>query len=249
MKILQPLAGGLYVNAPFGQDRTNPDIWGEKLSSFYKNLGTCCHMGVDLRARWQPTRAGVKGTVLSTSPHDSGSYFDKSVWVRIMADEPHEGGYLVVGQFHLSERHVNVGDRTEPETIIGITGNTGQVGPHDHYGVRHINTNLTSSNAWKLGTPEVWMNQEHRGHIDPMPLFVKSLETQTDMRHVILPTLHQYLVYDSLKIAFNIADEDELELLKDRGLGDSPERIDSLDGYLIYHGGSTQGIMDFFNLS
>ena len=248
MNILQPFEGELHINAPFGQNRTDPNIWGEKLSNFYKNLGTCCHMGVDLRARFVPLRAGVTGTVIGTAEATTAGQFDKSLWVRIQADEPHEGGYIVIGFFHMRDRTVNVGDRVTPTTVIGTSGNSGKVGAHLHLGVRHINIKLSPETYHRLASPRIWMNQEHRGHIDPMPLLVNSLETQTDMRHVILPTLHQYLVYDSLKIAFNIADEDELELLKDRGLGNSPEIADNLDGYLIFHGASTDGINNFFNL-
>lgn len=73
-------------------------------------------------------------------------------------------------------------------------------------------------------------------------------KAKISMKHVILPTLDQYVVDDTLKLALSIANNDELAKLQEIGLGNTPVQMDNLDGYLIYHGGSTEGVKKFFNI-
>ena len=68
-----------------------------------------------------------------------------------------------------------------------------------------------------------------------------------DMRYVIYGR-DQYLLDDKLKIAFSIADEQELGLLMERGLTGAPEKVENLDGYLVYHGSTEERLREFFNL-
>ena len=55
---------------------------------------------------------------------------------------------------------------------------------------------------------------------------------QNKMKYVIVGQ-EQYLLDDNLKIAFNIADEQELAFLQQKGIGLEPTPIDNVNGYDI----------------
>lgn len=67
------------------------------------------------------------------------------------------------------------------------------------------------------------------------------------MEYVIVGA-DQYLVYEPLKIALSIGDEQELVKLQLRGLTGSPEVKASIEGYLIYPGTETLRLKDILNL-
>ena len=68
---------------------------------------------------------------------------------------------------------------------------------------------------------------------------------EDSMRHVIDKNKDQWLVSDDPKVMLSIADEADLERL---GVTTIPVPIDTLEGYVEYRGGTTEGIKKFFNL-
>lgn len=85
------------------------------------------HRGLDTVGDWdQPIMAGIAGTVtVSTYNSSNGNY----IWI--------EKGKMAIGYAHLAKRHVSVGDKVTPTTVIGIEGATGNVtGKHLHTWVR-----------------------------------------------------------------------------------------------------------------
>lgn len=125
----------------------------------------------------------------------------------------------VVGQ------HVAKGD------IIAEAGTTGfSTGNHEHFELRR---------ATGPKYEDIIQN-EWRGAIDPVPLYM-------NMKYAIDENGDQWRLDEELGVAYSIADEEELRLLKDRGLSGNPELM-NLDGFLKVHGASGDRLRRFFNV-
>jgi murein DD-endopeptidase MepM/ murein hydrolase activator NlpD len=96
--------------------------------SFYNGEPRAPHAGVDFLAQTgTPIRASNRGTIALASP----LYFTGNT---VVIDH---GAKLFSIFAHLSEFNVAQGDTVEPETIVGLVGQTGRVtGPHLHWSVR-----------------------------------------------------------------------------------------------------------------
>lgn len=68
------------------------------------------------------------------------------------------------------------------------------------------------------------------------------------MRYVIVNGKEQYLLEDNLKIALNIGDPEQLEILRAQGLQGDPEPVDNVDGYLQYPLVTKDKLKDIFGL-
>lgn len=176
------------------------------------------HLGLDLIAR--------KGTPVY-APCDG----------RVETYIGKEGGNIVEFYFnkyimrvlHLS-KFGNRGKVKEGD-IIGYVGNTGLLSRGSH---AHIDISKNKVDIYNIDN-----------FIDPEVFFSKI--NDKDMRYVIYGR-DQYLLDDKLKIAFSIADEQDLGLLIKRGLTGAPEKVNNLDGYLVYHGSTEERLREFFNL-
>ena len=122
---------------------------------------------------------------------------------------------------HLSDYRAPLG-RVEIGQTIAITGNTGQwtTGPHLHFEV------------WKDGKA-----------INPEEYFRR-------MKYAIDKKGDQYVLFDLLMVGFSIADPEELDKLKARGLTGSPVTIsdDELGKYLLYPGIQKERLKSILNI-
>ncbi len=96
--------------------------------SYYNGERRSPHAGVDFSATTgTPIRAANHGTIALASP----LYFTGNT---VVIDH---GARLFSIFAHLSEFRVKAGDSVEPDTIVGLVGQTGRVtGPHLHWSVR-----------------------------------------------------------------------------------------------------------------
>ena len=81
--------------------------------------------------------------------------------------------------------------------------------------------------------------------VTPKPIILKN--NNNFMKYVNIG-IEQYLIDETLKIALNIGDETELELLKKQGLTGNPEAMVNLDGYVIYPLVQKGRLKDLFGL-
>lgn len=105
----------------------------------------------------------------------------------------------------------------EKGDIIGYVGNTGSLSRGDH---AHLDISKHKVDIYDINNfidPELFFNNENMD-------YVKSENGE------------QYLLDDTLKIALNIGDEEELIVLQKRGLSKQPKNVSNsyLNNYLIY---------------
>lgn len=150
--------------------------------------------------------------------------------------------------FHLQDVLVHLGDKVKAGDKIATEGNTGlyTTGTHLHFGVYQFKEPVAGE--YQIGFPNgkaygvVNYSNGYRGAIDPLPLL-----TQKTMDYTIIGT-EQYLVYEPLKIAFNIGDEQELFKLQQHGLAGTPVVKQNIDGYLVYPLVDKSRLKDIFGL-
>lgn len=102
------------------------------------------HEGVDLRAREPlPLYASAPGIVI----------LSELMTVRGNVIYLYHGAGVVTGYFHLSERHVNVGDTVAAGQQLGLTGNTGlSTAAHLHWEMR-VNGRWVNPMPWLTRIP------------------------------------------------------------------------------------------------
>jgi murein DD-endopeptidase MepM/ murein hydrolase activator NlpD len=102
------------------------------------------HEGVDLRAREPlPLYASARGIVI----------LSELMTVRGNVIYIYHGAGVVTGYFHLSERHVNVGDTVAAGQQLGLTGNTGlSTAAHLHWEMR-VNGRWVNPMPWLTRVP------------------------------------------------------------------------------------------------
>ena len=120
------------------------------------------HHGVDIsNPHGTPVQAGVNGEVVFAGPDDPEvigpypNFYGNAIIIRLDRRLPVAGGrldvYVLFG--HLSEMNVEVGQRVEPDDVIGRVGMTGiAIGPHLHVEIR-LGANSYSHNV----NPYLWL--------------------------------------------------------------------------------------------
>jgi murein DD-endopeptidase MepM/ murein hydrolase activator NlpD len=114
------------------------------------------HDGVDIAApAGVPVRAALTGTVIFAAPDGSGPVCQDGYQGYGLAVVIDNGTGWQALYAHLGRVDVQVGQKTRPETVIGLAGDTGCTnGAHLHFGLRHNGILLDPLAAASLKTGE-----------------------------------------------------------------------------------------------
>lgn len=255
--LTNPLKGCRLKRWPHG------DIYqgfGENKELYKAAIGLDGHNGIDLiQPENTPVVAATSGHVvdIKDTPNGYGKH------VRIVSDKQPDGTYLETTYGHLNSVSTGKGEYVHAGNEIGLEGNTGFVisggtkywgnapagrGVHLHFGLRILkDAKWFTHQIDYLGKSYTIINYNNglSGHVDPMPYLDPFTK---DMKYVIINT-EQYLIYEPLKLAFGIADYQELSRLVIRGLVEDPEKWDELPPeYIVYPMVDRSRLQDLFNL-
>lgn len=133
---------GIITGNGFG---TGGVIGGVEVGNYNENYVTN-HSGLDLyfNQKGTPVGSAVGGSVITskditTKPNrytgrNSEGYYSYGRYVEVLGDDGQKYIYA-----HLNERVAKVGQRVEPGTLLGYSGNTGNsTGPHLHFEIRGL---------------------------------------------------------------------------------------------------------------
>lgn len=133
---------GIITGNGFG---TGGVIGGVEVGNYNENYVTN-HSGLDLyfNRKGTPVGSAVGGSVITskditTKPsgytgRNSEGYYSYGRYVEVLGDDGQKYIYA-----HLNERVAKVGQRVEPGTLLGYSGNTGNsTGPHLHFEIRGL---------------------------------------------------------------------------------------------------------------
>ena len=127
-----------------------------KNPQMYHQFGWKWHNGIDFRCNKHivfATHEGICRVVRSTAGYGNHVYI-----IRMS----HDWGYETI-YGHLSDIFVKDGQKVTTRTAIGKSGNTGNsTGPHLHFWLRFLNSNMTQRDKWN----------GYDGYIDPLPYFL-----------------------------------------------------------------------------
>jgi hypothetical protein len=139
---MYPVPSDTGIDTPYGQAGNS---WG---CGWHDGVDFAVPVGRDVVAVWH-------GTVLEAAyPTSFGSAFGRAAVI----DHDHlpdgsAGGWAIYA--HLSELHVQPGQRVAPGQVIGRSGDTGNVtGPHHHFGV-YMNPYWSSGGGVQ---PQPWLD-------------------------------------------------------------------------------------------
>ena len=133
---------GIITGNGFG---TGGVIGGVEVGNYNENYVTN-HSGLDLyfNQKGTPVGSAIGGSVITskditTKPNgytgrNSEGYYSYGRYVEVLGDDGQKYIYA-----HLNERVAKVGQRVEPGTLLGYSGNTGNsTGPHLHFEIRGL---------------------------------------------------------------------------------------------------------------
>lgn len=111
----------LHMTSPFGIRR-------DPLNKRTRRM----HSGIDLRARYEPVRSMLPGTVIESGYSKTGGYY---------VSVSH--GVCICSYLHLSKIKVRNGAHVSAGEVIAISGASGSrvTGPHLHLSARYVNGN------------------------------------------------------------------------------------------------------------
>lgn len=111
----------LHMTSPFGIRR-------DPLNKRTRRM----HSGIDLRARYEPVRSMLPGTVIESGYSKTGGYY---------VSVSH--GVCICSYLHLSKIKVSNGAHVSAGEVIAISGASGSrvTGPHLHLSARYVNDN------------------------------------------------------------------------------------------------------------
>lgn len=245
IELIQPVKGKLekrpkgIITQFFG---ANPEI-------YKKMTGKDGHSGIDLATFFGDLiYAAHDGIVEKTKYYDSCKLGGR--YVRILSDKQKDDIYIHSYYGHIKDILVKEGDKVSAGQKIATQGNTGACkhnsegiyvpaytlkdyqGTHLHFGIKfYVDAKPGDFSYGIAGRSLRLLNADngYRGNIDPLPYLLK-----TFMRHVIDKRDEQFLLDDTLKIALNIGDEEELLKLTIRGIGTAEKIKEIPSDYLIY---------------
>ncbi len=225
--------------------------WGENKELYLKNFSINGHNGLDfaylnpeflaggISSYGQPILAAHDGAVSKMIWDSEHSTKGNGIYLKDL--QGNETIYWHLSKILVVEQQlVSAGDK------IGEMGSSGWVFP-----VPDLTNATTEDDKWgthlhfgyrPANEPR---NNGFDGFVDPLPFLIFNSKT---MRYVIYKNKEQFLVDDVLKIAFNIGDEQERMILKERGLQGEPQTINSLIGYQIYPLVRSERLKDLFGL-
>jgi len=206
------------------------------------------HSGVDIAYNYRcpivaPCKLWINLTIESTTGY--GKH------VRAYTEDKEIDGktyFLELIFGHLDEIVISSGEWVEKGTLLGYGDSTGHsTGHHLHLeGKLWVKNNSGAELLFRNGYLNAFdMETYGEGRVEPtkwahIPLIPQVRFTfnelaqlrQNKMKYVIVGQ-EQYLLDDNLKIAFNIADEQELAFLQQKGIGLEPTPINNVDDYDI----------------
>ncbi len=142
---------------PIAADEVNWPLADYRYGYFFPDTDIV-HTGIDIDApRGTPVLAAASGTVVWTGYGlYHGSYNEDDPYgiaVTIRHDFGWEDNQLLTVYAHMDSVNVEVGQKVEAGTQLGIVGNTGNTtGPHLHFEVR-----LASNSFFRTRNPELWL--------------------------------------------------------------------------------------------
>jgi len=193
------------VSQYFNDPSTNKELLAK-----YQSWGLNGHNGIDFYGvRGTPICAAHSGTV-TTWLGEGGASSGKMIKL--------QGGDIYTTYLHNEELLVNTGEVVTQGQIIAKMGNSGStpqfyMGVHCHFGLYGCDSKGNVINY----------NNGFHGAIDPLPFLI----ADKDMEYIIVGK-EQYLIYEPLKMALNIGNEEILRQLIINGLTGTPELWASL---------------------
>lgn len=99
---------------------------------------------------------------------------------------------------------------------------------------RRAGANLTDDVHHYSGSQDPRPEANYKRLIETLSPYYNQLTINNKKMRYVIVEKEQYLLDDTLKIALNIGDVEQLNILKVRGLNGEPEQLDNIDGYLQY---------------
>lgn len=245
MKLIQqPVKGKIdYIDKPGG---IISQFFGENYQWYHDNAGTNGHDGLDIATfEGDDICAAHSGKVVNARWTQHGGNSITIVSPKI------ENCYLATIYAHNKELLVKEGDNVVAGQIIAKMGRTGDwcFGVHSHFAL-YLYAN-PQPDTFQLSYPtgdnftRLNFNNGWKGALNPLFYLENS-----PMKYVIVNGKEQYLLYEPLKIAFNIGNEKELETLRKQGLQGDPISVAELPaGYIDYPLVAKDTIKDLFGIN
>jgi len=204
-------------------------FFAENFQWYYDNAGTNGHDGLDIATfEGDNIMASLAGKVVNArwSQHGGNT-------ITIITPIA-ENRYLAILYCHNRELLVKEGDNVVAGQIIAKMGKTGDwcFGVHLHFAVFLLSNPEPNTQQLSYPTGDSFtrlnFNNGWKGALNPLFYLENS-----PMKYVIIGGKEQYLLYEPLKLAFNIGDEKELEVLRNQGLQGDPVPVAQIpDGYV-----------------
>ncbi len=146
-----------YFSRPIAADEINWPLANYRYGYFFPD-SDIIHTGIDITAaRGSPVLAAAPGKIIWAGYGLYYGYYNKEDPYGLAVTIEHDFGYngqkLLTVYGHMDRIDVEVGQRVETGTQIGIVGNTGNTtGPHLHFEVR-----VEANNYFKTRNPELWL--------------------------------------------------------------------------------------------
>jgi murein DD-endopeptidase MepM/ murein hydrolase activator NlpD len=136
--------------------------------------------------------------------------------ITIRSKDPDElGRYLATVYWHLKDFWILEGEEVKVGQVIATGDNTGySTGTHLHFGAKYYDYAFSTLNS----------NNGYGGYFNPLALYT--------MRYVIVPDGTQYMLDETLKVAYGISDIDDLSSLQKQGLFGAPEKLLNINSYI-----------------
>lgn len=248
MKLTQPVSGKLsYYPGVINQYYNDPTT-PASLLAWYQSMHLNGHNGIDFGGvRGTPIRAAHSGLVVEAKTEITNV---SGRIVTLVGPKNANGVYLATNYGHNDELLVSTNENVTEGQIIAKMGNSGSqyyyMGVHCHFGMYEYSDPVPGTYQLSYASGKVYTrlhnNNGFLGALDPLPLF------NNNMKYVIIGK-EQYVLDETLKLAFNIGDEQELFKLQQQGLSGSPEVLSVLPvGYLVYPLVDKARLKDIFGL-
>ena len=219
--------------------------FGENYQWYHDNAGTNGHDGLDIATfEGDDIMASAGGKVVNARFTKYGG--NSITIITPLGDST----YLATLYCHLSTIIAKEGENVTTGQIIGKEGHTGEwcFGTHLHFALHLYSDPVPGTQQIGYPTGDSFtrldFNNGFKGALNPL-LYLEN----SPMKYVIKGN-EQYLLFEPLKLAFNIGDPEELQKLINNGLVGNPISIGELPaGYLIYPLVDRARLKDLFGLN